>query len=93
MINGIANSDGGLRFSHHAQARLERDHLSLNPGEIQRMQQGLEKATQKGAKESLFLMDDKAFIVNIPQKIVITSIQRDRLKENVFTQIDSAVIV
>lgn len=53
----------------------------------------MNKAAGKGAQEALLLMEDKAFIVNARDKVVITSINRERLKENVFTNIDSAVII
>lgn len=95
MISRLSGSSSTepLRFSLHAQARLSKDPFPLDAAQIQRLQAGLEKASQKGAKESLFLMDDKAFIVNVPNKIVITSINQQRLKESVFTKIDSAVII
>jgi flagellar operon protein len=51
------------------------------------------KAEAKGARESLMVMGDTAFIVNIPNRTVITAVNSGQLKDNVFTNIDSAVIV
>lgn len=82
-----------LKFSQHAQSRLRSDGIELSSDDLLRIGKGVQKAETKGAHESLLLMDDKAFIVNIKEKMVITSIHRDRLKENIFTNIDSAVII
>jgi len=51
------------------------------------------KAAAKGARESLILLDDKAFVVSVRNRTVITAVDGEHLKENVFTNIDSAVIV
>lgn len=53
----------------------------------------IEKASNKGARESLILMDDLALVVSIKNKTVITAIDGANIKENVFTNIDSAVII
>ncbi|MBL0350123.1 MAG: flagellar biosynthesis protein [Elusimicrobia bacterium] len=82
-----------VRFSKHAEDRLVRDGIALNDSERERLQSGMDRAAAKGAKEALLLLDDKAFIANVREKIVITSMSRDRLKENVFTRIDSAVVL
>ncbi len=93
MINALSSAAGAIRFTQHAQARLKSDHVTLSASDMERIQDGIEKAAGKGAKESLLLMEDKAFIVNAQDRVVITSINRERLKENVFTNIDSAVII
>ncbi len=93
MINGISSTPSAVRFTQHAQDRLKSDHVTLSLSDMERIHSGIEKAAGKGAKESLLLMEDKAFIVNARDRVVITSINRERLKENVFTNIDSAVII
>ncbi len=92
MISPISNSIP-LQISKHAEKRLEQDGFQLTPDHASRIRHGVERAESKGAKESLFLMDDKAFIVNIRDRVLVTHIARERLKENVFTNIDSAVII
>ena len=82
-----------VKFSKHAEERLQRDGVQLTEAEKERLDTGMDKAAAKGARSSLLLMDDKVFIANVREKIVITSMTRDRLRDNVFTQIDSAVIL
>jgi flagellar operon protein len=82
-----------VKFSKHAEDRLQRDGIHLTDAEKERLDTGMDKAAAKGARSSLLLMDDKVFIANVREKIVITSMTRDRLRDNVFTQIDSAVIL
>jgi flagellar operon protein len=57
------------------------------------MKEAVAKAESKGVKDTLVLMDDLAFVVNIRNKTVITAVNSNELKENVFTNIDGAVIV
>ena len=56
-------------------------------------QEGTEKAQQKGIKESLVLVDQLAFIVNVPSSTVVTAMDRQDATENIFTNIDGAVII
>lgn len=83
----------GLKFSQHAQQRLKVRNIQLTPQELQQLNVALDKAAQKGAKESLFVMKNLALVVNVPNKTVITAVDGASMKENVFTNIDSAVIV
>lgn len=80
-----------LKFSGHAQSRLISRNVELNEADMMRLEAAVEKAENKNAKDSLVLMDDKAFIVNIPNKTVVTMISKDQLDDNIITQIDSAV--
>jgi flagellar operon protein len=82
-----------VRFSKHAEDRLQRDGIQLTEAEKERLDHGMDKAAAKGARSTVLLMDDKVFIANVREKIVITSMTRDRLRDNVFTQIDSAVLL
>lgn len=81
-----------LKFSRHAQERLEVRNIRLDKEQIFRLNEAVQKAQSKGAKESLVLLDDLAFVVSIKNKTVITAVDGDNRKENVFTNIDSAVI-
>ena len=82
-----------IRFSAHAKMRLENRNINLSEDDISRIQNGFDKAEEKGSKDSLILKDDVALLVNIKNKTVITAFNKEQLKENVFTNIDSAVIV
>jgi len=83
---------GGVRFSAHAEQRLKSSRIVLTPEQMERLSGAVSKAEAKGARESLILLDDLALVVSVRNRTVITAIGPDRLKENVFTNIDSAVI-
>ena len=93
VLEGSVAQQKTLRLSTHAQQRLLTRKVQLSPESLNRIERGVQKAGQKGAKESLVLMDDLALVVNIRNKVVITAVDRVHAKENVFTNIDSAVIV
>lgn len=81
-----------VKFSRHAMERLEARKITLNGEQISRLQGAVDKAEAKGSRESLILIDDLAFVVSVKNKTVITAVDGDNRKENVFTNIDSAVI-
>lgn len=83
---------GQVRLSAHAEERLRSSRIVLTPEHMRRLNGAVSKAEAKGARESLILLDDLAFVVSVRNRTVITAIGPDRLKENVFTNIDSAVI-
>lgn len=85
--------DRTLKLSGHAQTRLQSRNIDLGDQEWERVAEGVDRAAQKGARESLVLLDDIALVVSVKNRTVITAVDRSRLKENVFTNIDSAVIV
>lgn len=83
---------GDLKFSRHAQERIETRQIKLEQTHLLRLKEAMAKAQTKGARESLILLDDLAFVVSIKNKTVITAVDSDSRKGNVFTNIDSAVI-
>jgi len=84
---------GKLSFSAHAVRRLEAGRIHLSEEQVRQVSRAVEKAAGKGARESLILLDDLALVVSIKNRTVITAVDRSRMKERVFTNIDSAVIV
>jgi flagellar operon protein len=80
-----------IKFSGHAIKRLEARNIKLSESELDKIESALQRAETKGAKDSLIMMDDKAFIVNIPNKTVITAMNVNEEFENIFTNIDSVV--
>ena len=92
LENAVGQSEG-LAFSSHARARLLERQIQLTPGQIDRLNRGVGQAAQKGAKDSLVLLDNLALLVNIRNRVVVTAMDDARTRENVFTQIDSTVIV
>ena len=88
-----ATSSQPLRFSNHAMARLQSRNITLSSDDVDRMNVMADKAAAKGSKQSLFLMNDVAMVVSITNRTVITAVDQDSMKENVFTNIDSAAII
>ncbi|HLO97000.1 MAG TPA: TIGR02530 family flagellar biosynthesis protein [Fimbriimonas sp.] len=82
-----------LKVSGHAKTRLASRNIELDQQAWDRVMSGVEKAAAKGAKESLVMIDDVALVVSIKNRTVITAVDKNSLKENVFTNIDSAVVV
>jgi flagellar operon protein len=81
-----------VAFSKHAVQRLERRNLAVDPAAMQRLQDGVDRAAGKGARDAVVLVDDTAFVVSVRNRTVITAVGRDQMKDHVFTNIDSAVI-
>ncbi len=82
-----------LKVSGHAETRLNSREIQLDRAAWERVIEGVEKAALKGAKESLVLVDDIALVVSVKNKTVITAVDQAKLKDNVFTNIDSAIVV
>lgn len=82
-----------LKLSGHAQTRLQSRNIDLDASAWNRVLQGVQKAAEKGAKESLVMVDNVALVVSVKNRTVITAVDQESLKNNVFTNIDSAVIV
>ena len=80
-----------IKFSSHAMKRLESRNIQLSETELGRIQDAVSKAESKGSIDSLIMMDKTAFIINIPNKTVVTAIDVANSNENVFTNIDSVV--
>lgn len=85
----------GVQFSQHALERLQARNIKLGPAELTKINTAMDKAAQKGAKESLVLMNNNnlALVVSVKNKTVITAMDSMSMKDNVFTNIDSAVII
>lgn len=82
-----------VRFSAHALKRIEERGITLTSGDQGRIQDAVDRLSAKGARESLVLMEHVALVVSVPNRTVITAVPMDELNSNVFTQIDSAVVV
>lgn len=82
-----------LKFSAHAMQRLQSRNISLTSDDVTRMNTMADKAAAKGAKNSLFIVRDVAMVVSIKNRTVITAVDSDSMKDNVFTNIDSAAII
>jgi flagellar operon protein len=89
----IQRKDESIKISGHASRRLMERNITLNENDMQALSRAMTKADAKGAKDSLMLYKDIAFIASIKNRTLITAIDPQDSEENIFTNIDSAVIV
>lgn len=82
-----------VSFSKHASLRSEERNIKMTPDELTRLSEACDKATQKGIKDALIIMDRAAFIVNAQSKVVVTMVDKTDMRNNVFTNIDGAVFL
>lgn len=93
LLQKALSENDGIKFSKHAELRLKARNINLTIEQKEKISTAVEKAELKGVRDSLVLMDNMAFVVNVRNKTVITAANSSELKENVFTNIDGAVIV
>lgn len=83
---------GGVTFSKHATARMQSRGIELSPASIGRLNQAVSQAQAKGCRDSLVLLDNNAMVVSVKDNTVVTVADKEQLKGNIFTNIDSAII-
>ena len=88
-----AQENTQIKFSKHAAGRLSDRNIELTDEPMERLSDGTKKAGEKGIRESLVLVDELAFIVNTKNNMVITAMDQTETDENIFTNIDGAVII
>ena len=93
IFNKKISKDESVKFSKHAKQRISSRNIKLGEEELNKLIDGLEKAENKGSKDSLIMVDKVAYVVSVENKTVITAIDDNNVKENVFTNIDSAVFM
>lgn len=82
-----------LKFSNHAIERMQSRGISYSPQDLTRLGEAVQKAAAKGSKDTLVLMDNSALIVSVKNNTVVTVMDKNALKENVFTNIDSTIVM
>lgn len=87
------HTQGELKFSKHANQRLASRNISLTRDQVERLQEGVLQAREKGIQESLVLLDNLSFIVNVKNDTVVTALDQGSDAKKIFTNIDGAVIV
>ncbi|BCS55820.1 TIGR02530 family flagellar biosynthesis protein [Geobacter sp. SVR] len=83
----------GVKFSQHAQERLKARNINLSASDLANLEGAVDSVARKGGKESLVMMGDAALVVSIKNRTVVTAMDRTQMQGNVFTNIDSAVII
>lgn len=92
-LDQLVGSKSTLQFSKHAAKRLQTRQIEMSELDQMKLQDAVGSLEKKGARDSLILMGDKAFIVNVPSKTVVTALSKEQMKEQVFTNIDSTMLV
>ncbi|RCW53367.1 TIGR02530 family flagellar biosynthesis protein [Halanaerobium sp. ST460_2HS_T2] len=82
-----------LSFSKHAQKRINSRAIPVTKAELDKLNNGVEKARDKGARDSLVMVNNVAYIVSVENNTVVTAVDEESMDDNVFTNIDSAVFM
>lgn len=91
VLSNISSNE--LKFSKHAIERLQSRNINLSTNDIEQISKAVDKANEKGVRDALILMGNKAFVASVKNKTIITAASEEQLKDNVFTKIDGAVII
>ena len=93
LIQEEQKKSQGVQFSKHAEERISQRGMDMSEGLLNNLNQAVEKARTKGAKDTVIIGAQGAFVVNVPNNIVITTMTQQEMKDNIFTNIDSAVLM
>lgn len=91
--NSGIDKAGGLQFSKHAKERVAQRGIELTPKLLEDLNTAVNKASKKGVRDIVIFDMLNAFIVNVPNKTVVTTMSGSEMRDNVFTNIDGAVIL
>lgn len=80
-----------IKFSKHAEMRLEQRGIFIGDGFIEELKSAISLADTKGVKNVAIISSKGAFIVNVPNRTVVTGMTRQEMKNNIFTNIDAAI--
>ena len=93
QLDSKVQSAQTVNFSKHALERAEERGIELTPNLMERLSNSVERAQEKGATNILAFDNSRAFIINIPYGRVITTMSQEEMRENIFTNIDGAVLL
>lgn len=92
ILERVQQGNRTLQFSGHALKRLEDRNIQLDETDLVRINEAVNRAAEKGSRETLVLDGEHAYVVNVQNRTVITAVDQMELRDRVFTQIDSAVL-
>jgi len=93
QLEGLKPDNTGISLSTHAARRLKERNLEMDASEFTKLRGAIDKLKNKGGQDSLVITSKAAYIVDVPNNKIVTAIDRDSMAENVFTKIDSTLIV
>lgn len=93
IVNDAGLVEKGIKFSNHAIERMQSRGISFKADDMTKLNEAVDRAANKGSRDSLILMNDSALIVSVKNRTVVTVMDQAALKENVFTNIDSTIVM
>ena len=93
VLNSTVSKSDSFVISNHAAERLQNRNINLNQADMRKINEGINKAEEKGSKECLLLYKDIALVTSITNRTIITAMDKESSKGNVFTNIDSVVLL
>lgn len=93
VLNQKVFKNNPVKFSTHAQKRLQERNITLGPGDLAKINSAVERAANKGSRESLVLYGDIALVASVKNRTVVTAMRAGDKDGHVFTNIDSTVII
>lgn len=82
-----------VSFSKHANMRAKERNIEISSNDIGKLTDACDRASQKGIQDALIVMNDSAFIVNAKSKVVVTVVDKNEMKNNIFSNIEGAVFI
>lgn len=89
----LQKNEEQLKFSKHAQNRISQRSIDISPELMEQVTNAVNNAQEKGITDALILGSNNAFIVNVPTRTVITTMNSNEMKQNIITNIDGTVII
>lgn len=89
----IAPKPQGIQLSTHAMRRLQERNISIDKDEYTKLQTAMDRLKLKGGQDSLVITGKAAYIVDVPKNTIVTAIDKESIGENVFTKIDSTILM
>lgn len=93
ILQDLMEGSQGVNFSRHAMSRVMERNIMLSDEKLERLNEGVKLAGEKGLDDTLILLDNAAFIVSVRNNTVITTVTRSEMTGNVFTNIDGTVVI
>ena len=91
VLNNVRSKDEGFIVSKHAALRLSE--INFTEEDMKKIEKGFQIAKDKNSKNTVMLYKDVALIASVENKTIITAVEKDRAKDNIFTNIDSVIIL
>ena len=93
VLKGELEKSDGVKFSKHAMERIQSRGVDMSQQTLDSLNQAVTKARAKGCKDIAVIGQSNAFIVSVQNNTVITTMNALEMRENIFTNIDSAVLL